>query len=106
MESNNVFVYLSMAEGLLIVCMLGWEIFWLRKMYQVLWSMPTASQIEEMVRMIKNDRDSIKTSLTSLVGAFEPLKNMLGGGVGGMLSGIFGASKPVPTVVGDNTQEH
>lgn len=106
MESSNIFMYLSVFEGLMICCMLGWEIFWLKRMYQVLQCMPTSSQIEEMVKMIKSDRDSIKTSLLSLVGAFEPLKNMLGGGVGGMLSGIFGASKPVPTVVGDNTQEH
>ena len=90
MENASVFMYLSVIEGLLICCMLGWEIFWLRKMYQVLWSMPTASQIEQMVTMIKSDRDSIKTSLLSLVGAFEPLKALLGGGVGGVLSNIFG----------------
>ena len=87
---NSVFVYLSVFEGLMICAMLGWEIFWLRKMYQVLWSMPTAKQIEEMVAMIKSDRDSIKTSLLSLVGAFEPLKALLGGGVSGMLGGLFG----------------
>jgi len=87
---NSVFVYLSVFEGLMICAMLGWEIFWLRKMYQVLWSMPTAKQIEEMVAMIKSDRDSIKTSLLNLVSAFEPLKNFLGGGMGSMLGGIFG----------------
>lgn len=90
MENGSIFMYLSVFEGLMICCMLGWEIFWLRKMYQVLWSMPTAKQIEEMVAMIKSDRDSIKTSLLSLVDAFGPLKALLGGGVGGMLSGIFG----------------
>lgn len=90
MEGSSIFMYLSVIEGLLIVCMLGWEIFWLRKMYQVLWRMPTSQQIEEMVGMIKSDRDSIKTSLLSLVSAFEPLKALIGGGVGGMLSGIFG----------------
>lgn len=94
MESgNSVFMYLSIAEGLMIVCMLGWEIFWLRKMYQVLWSMPTAKQIEEMVAMIKSDRDSIKTSLVSLVGAFEPLKNVFGSLTGGMLGSLFGGYK-------------
>jgi len=103
MENGSIFMYLSVFEGLMICGMLGWEIFWLRKMYQVLWSMPTAKQIEEMVAMIKSDRDSIKTSLLSLVGAFEPLKNILGNGVGGMLSGIFGNKT---TVVGDNKQEH
>jgi hypothetical protein len=75
MESN-FFMYLSVIEGFMIVCMLGWEIFWLRRMYQVLWRMPTSAQIGEMVDMIKSDRDSIKQSLSSLVGAFDPLKNM------------------------------
>ena len=93
MENASVFMYLSVIEGLLICCMLGWEIFWLRKMYQVLWSMPTAKQIGEMVDMIKKDRDAIKNSLTGLVDALEPLKsilNGLNGGVGGMLTGLFG----------------
>ena len=99
---NSVFVYLSVFEGLMICAMLGWEIFWLRKMYQVLWSMPTAKQIEEMVAMIKSDRDSIKTSLLSLVGAFEPLKSLLGGGMG-MLSGIFGGKAQG---IGSDKQDH
>lgn len=90
MENGSFFMYLSVFEGLMICGMLGWEIFWLRKMYQVLWSMPTAKQIEEMVAMIKSDRDSIKTSLLSLVGAFEPLKVILGSGVGGMIGSLFG----------------
>jgi hypothetical protein len=86
------FVYLSIAEGFMICCMLGWEIFWLRKMYQVLWRMPTSQQLEEMVKMIKSDRESIKTSLVSLVAAFEPLKALLGGGVGGVLGSLFGST--------------
>jgi predicted transcriptional regulator with HTH domain len=86
------FVYLSIVEGLMICCMLGWEIFWLRKMYQVLWRMPTSQQLEEMVKMIKSDRESIKTSLVSLVAAFEPLKALLGGGVGGVLGSLFGST--------------
>jgi hypothetical protein len=89
MENTSIFMYLSVIEGLAICCMLGWEIFWLRKMYQVLWSMPTAKQIGEMVDMIKSDRDSIRLSLASLVGAFEPLKNMLNGGVMGSVMGLF-----------------
>lgn len=103
MEGGNFFVYLSMIEGAVIVCMLGWEIFWLRKMYQVLWSMPTAKQIEEMVNIIKSDRESIKTSLLSLVNAFEPLKNLFGSLTGSMIGSLFGGK---PTVVGDNKQEH
>lgn len=89
---TNFFMYLSAAEGLMIVCMLGWEIFWLRRMYQVLWNMPTSKQIGEMVDMIKSDRDSIKLSLAGLVGAFDPLKNLFSGGLGGLLSG-FGSNK-------------
>ena len=101
MENTSVFMYVSIIEGLMICLMLGWEIFWLRKMYQVLWSMPTAKQIEEMVAMIKSDRDSIKTSLLSLVGAFEPLKSLLSGGMSGMLGGLFGGKAQ-----GIGTTEH
>jgi hypothetical protein len=92
---NSIFVYLSVFEGLMICCMLGWEIFWLRKMYQVLWSMPTAKQIEEMVAMIKSDRDSIKHSLVSLVGAFEPLQKLFGNLTGGVLGNLFGSNNTV-----------
>jgi len=87
MESN-FFMYLSVAEGFMIVCMLGWEVFWLRRMYQVLWRMPTSAQIGEMVDMIKSDRDSIRQSLAGLVGAFEPLQKMFGS----MTSGLFSQS--------------
>lgn len=96
MEGTSFFVYLSLAEGLLICCMLGWEIFWLRKMYQVLWRMPTSAQLTEMVDMIKSDRDSIKASLQNLVGAFEPLQRMFGninGGIGSVVGSLFGGSK-------------
>lgn len=89
---NSFFMYLSIAEGFLIVCMLGWEVFWLRKMYQVLWRMPTSQQIGEMVNMIKSDRDSIRQSLVSLVGAFEPLKSMFGS-LGGTFAGLLGGVK-------------
>ena len=105
MENASVFMYLSVIEGLLICCMLGWEIFWLRKMYQVLWKMPTSDQIEEMVKMIKSDRDSIKNSLVGLVGAFEPLKNVLNGGLGGLM-GLFGSgSKQTIEVPKDEYKE-
>lgn len=93
MEGSNFFVYLSMIEGLVICCMLGWEIFWLRKMYQVLWAMPTSKQIEEMVSIIKSDRESIKNSLVSLVNAFEPLKNVFGSLTGSMIGNFFGGVK-------------
>lgn len=108
MENGSVFMYLSVIEGLLIVCMLGWEIFWLRKMYQVLWRMPTSDQIGKMVDMISKDRDAIKDSLGSVVKAFEPLKNMLNGLNGGMLSSITGlfSGSGVKVVNSEDKQEH
>jgi hypothetical protein len=111
MENGSVFMYLSVIEGLLIVCMLGWEIFWLRKMYQVLWRMPTSDQIGKMVEMISKDRDAIKDSLNSVVKAFEPLKNMLNGmngGVLGTITGLFGGGVKVVggSESSENKQEH
>jgi hypothetical protein len=101
MENSNVFMYVSVVEGCLIVCMLGWEVFWLRKMYQVLQCMPTSKQINEMVTIIKSDRDAVKSGLSALIGAFEPLKGLFGGGLFGSMLG----SKP--TVVGnENNQEY
>ena len=91
---TNFFMYLSAAEGLLIVCMLAWEIFWLRKMYQVLWRMPTSDQIGKMVDMIQSDRDSIKTSLVGLVETFSPLVKMFGG-LNGLTSLLGGGIKTV-----------
>lgn len=76
---NNFFMYLSCVEGFMIVMMLGWEIFWLRKMYQVLQAMPTAEQLKKMIQMIKEDRDKIADGFDSIVSAFDPIKNMLGG---------------------------
>lgn len=94
MDGNSFFMYLSAAEGFMIVCMLGWEIFWLRRMYQVLWSMPTSKQIEEMVSMIKSDRDSIRQSLSNLVDAFTPLKALFTSGIlGGLIGGFKQTSK-------------
>lgn len=87
MEHTSFFMYLSAIEGLLIVCMLGWEIFWLRRMYLVLWNMPTAKQIGEMVEMIRGDRDAIKQAIMSLTGAFDPLKHMFSSLTGGLLGG-------------------
>lgn len=71
---GDFFKWLSIAEGFMIVCMLGWEIFWLRRMYIVLWNMPTAQQIQEMVEMIKRDRDSIRASLESMSNVFQYVK--------------------------------
>jgi len=95
MENGTVFMYVSVIEGVLIVCMLGWEVFWLRRMYQVLQMMPTSTQINEMVTIIKSDRDAVKSGLTALIGAFEPLQKMFGGLTGGLtsLGGFFASNK-------------
>lgn len=73
---GDFFKYLSIAEGFMIVCMLGWEVYWLRRMYQVLWNMPTSKQIQEMVEMIKKDRDSIRESLQDVASVFESGKRL------------------------------
>lgn len=100
MENASVFMYLSVIEGLLICGMLGWEVFWLRKMYKVLQCMPTSTQINEMVIIIKSDRDAVKAGLGALIGAFEPLKSLFGGGI---LGSMFGGK---PIVGNENNQEH
>lgn len=58
MDTNGGFVYLSVIEGLIICAMLAWEIFWLRRMYQV---------------------------LHKLVDSFEPLKGMVMGLAGSFI---------------------
>lgn len=82
METNSFFVYLSAAEGLMIVCMLGWEIFWLRRMYIILNKMPTAEQLEKMINIIQGDREAIKNAVSGLANVFEPLKSMFGNLIG------------------------
>lgn len=74
---GDFFKYLSMVEGLMIVCMLGWEIYWLRRMYQVLGNMPTSDQLREMIEMIKKDRDSIKDSVKDIYSVFDYGKKAL-----------------------------
>lgn len=75
MEST-FYMYLSMGEGILICILLSWEIFWLSRMYKVLWNMPTAQQVQEMVEMIKRDRESIKESVVSMSEVFICAKDM------------------------------
>ena len=86
----DFFMYLSVIEGAMIVCMLGWEIFWLRRMYQALQSMPTSEQFAETVKMLKNDRDAIVGALSGIISTFEPIKGLLNGG---LLGGLFGGAK-------------
>ena len=54
------YIILSLVEGLVIMCMLGWEIFWLRRMYQVLNQMPTQDQLSEMIIFLKSSVDQMK----------------------------------------------
>lgn len=56
----NIYAVVSIVEGFLIVCMLGWEIFWLRRMFQVLWRMPTAQQLQQMVDLMQKDGQAIR----------------------------------------------
>lgn len=76
---GDFFKYLSIAEGLMICAMLGWEVFWLRRMYQVLQSMPTAKQLQSMIDGIKKDRDAVKSTLENIANMFESAKKALGG---------------------------
>ncbi len=62
----NIYAVVSIVEGFLIVCMLGWEIFWLRRMFQVLWNMPTADQVKQMVELMRSDGQAIR-SIAGLV---------------------------------------
>lgn len=54
------FVLLSLIEGIMICLMLGWEVFWLRRMYTVLWNMPTSEQVTQMVAIMRADGEAIK----------------------------------------------
>jgi hypothetical protein len=76
MENGSVFVYLSIVEGFLICCMLGWEVYWLRRMYKVLQSMPTGEQLAGMIEILKKDRDMVKESLENVVDTFMHGKEM------------------------------
>ncbi len=84
MESN-FYMYLSMGEGVMICILLAWEIFWLSRMYKVLWNMPTAAQVQEMVEMIKKDRESIRESLVNMSEIFTYAKGMIGNIFSGLL---------------------
>jgi hypothetical protein len=44
--------------------------------------MPTAQQLDNMLKMIKDDKEVLITSVKSLIGAFEPLKHMFNGLIG------------------------
>lgn len=76
---GDFFKYLSIIEGMLICAMLGWEVFWLRRMYQVLQNMPTAKQLQSMIDGIKKDRDTVKETLENIAKMFESAKKVLTG---------------------------
>ncbi len=80
MESN-IFIYISMAEGVMICALLAWEIFWLSRMYKVLYNMPTAEQVDSMVKVIKEDGEKITKvvgSIGELVNGFKLLAGLAG----------------------------
>lgn len=94
---GNFFKWLSIVEGAVIVCMLGWEIFWLRRMYQVLWAMPTAKQIKEMVEMIQKDKESVVGVMNTFSEVFSYGKAMMNG-----LLTTLGKQLTTKTIVEDN----
>jgi high-affinity Fe2+/Pb2+ permease len=63
---EQFFMYISVVEGVVIAFLLSWEIFWLSRMYKVLWNMPTAKQVQDMVDMIKKDRDAIASAISEM----------------------------------------
>jgi hypothetical protein len=63
---EQFFMYVSIVEGVVIAFLLSWEIFWLSRMYKVLWNMPTAKQVQEMVDVIKKDRDAIASAISEM----------------------------------------
>ena len=60
------YIYLVMLEGVVIVSMLGWEIFWLRKMYQALQSLPAREQVAGLAEGFKKNSDEVKVMLSSI----------------------------------------
>lgn len=61
----EMYAYISIIEGVLIICMLGWEVFWLTRLYKVLMDM--WSIIDENSKAVKAVADSIKS-------VFNPFK--------------------------------
>jgi translation initiation factor 2 beta subunit (eIF-2beta)/eIF-5 len=66
-----------MIEGVIIAFLLSWEIFWLSRMYKVLWNMPTAKQVQEMVEIIKRDRDTLIQKVQEIVDIVNEDKEIL-----------------------------
>jgi hypothetical protein len=74
---EQFFMYVSIVEGVVIAFLLSWEIFWLSRMYKVLWNMPTAKQVQEMVDMIKKDRDTIASAISEMNGIIKVVAEKL-----------------------------
>lgn len=90
MESG-FFVYLSTIEGLLIVCMLGWEVFWLRRMYQALQNMPTTEQMSSMVKQLGEMVKAVNEGKSFV----EHVVSVFTGPFSGMLGGLLGSKQTV-----------
>lgn len=74
---ESFFMYVSVIEGIVIAFLLSWEIFWLSRMYKVLWNMPTAQQVQEMVEIIKRDRDTLIQKVQEIVDVVNKDKEVL-----------------------------
>jgi len=71
------YVYLVILEGIVIVSMLGWEIFWLRKMYMALQSLPGKEQVAGLAEGFKKNSDEVKEMLRSISSLAELAKVFL-----------------------------
>jgi flagellar motor component MotA len=73
--------------------MLGWEVFWLRRMYQALQNMPTTDQMSSMVKQLSEMVKSINEGKRVVEQTFTTISSLIP--FSGMLGGLLGGSKPV-----------
>ena len=68
---SNFFMYLSAIEGLMIICMLAWEIFWLRRMYQAIFNLNNTFM--EFMKTMEVLKGSVVDKFSGLLGGlFKP----------------------------------
>jgi len=79
----SVSVWFLIGEGLVIVTLLCWEIFWLSRMYYALMNMPSTDQIKEMVTIMKEDGEAIRTAIGSISSLAKSLAGFVGIKLGG-----------------------
>lgn len=76
---DNFYVYLSISEGIVIAGLLSWEIFWLSRMYKVLYAMPTAEQLKQMVEIMQKDGEAIRKVVNSIDSLVSSVTGVIGG---------------------------